>query len=73
MENKKEHLKRLLNEPNELTEMVDKFIADGYKLNGHSNNKELILYLLITNGVVRLIKEKRFLFWKYKTAISITG
>lgn len=68
----REYLKKLLQEKNELVEMIELLLEDGYRLSNNSNDMELILYLLLTNGSVRLFKEKKFLFWKSKKAIVIS-
>lgn len=52
--------------------MIELLLEDGYRLSNNSNDMELILYLLLTNGSVRLFKEKKFLFWKSKKAIVIS-
>lgn len=68
----REYLKKLLQEKNELVEMIELLLEDGYRLSNNSSDMELILYLLLTNGSVRLFKEKKFLFWKNKKAIVIS-
>ena len=59
-------------EENELDWMISNSIECGYKGNGYITDKKLIYNTLYMNGVVKLIKPKRFLFfWKYESCITI--